>query len=195
MFSHLQTSTKSSFLLQYNVCRPKLGRKDRGGAATGEIVEPEYVYMPTWFRVHADHYPYIIARPPPPPPIHTVSRNPDLLEPYLLRSLLNVKTVSVHASCAGCHFVAIDIDGNAWLFGRNGFGCLGVPDVEYISENAPRLVKATDLGAPKGSKFIHAACGRNHTILVGSDGTVWAAGQNHLGQVCTVLFVPKPYFV
>ncbi|KAH9479125.1 Protein RCC2-like protein [Psilocybe cubensis] len=113
---------------------------------------------------------------------HVERENPDLLEPFLLRSLLNVKAVSAYTSCAGCHFVVLDIEGNAWLFGRNGFGCLGVPDVEYISENAPRLVKATDLGAPKGTKFVHAACGRNHTLLVGSDGTVWAAGQNNLGQ-------------
>ncbi|KAF8885095.1 regulator of chromosome condensation 1/beta-lactamase-inhibitor protein II [Gymnopilus junonius] len=110
------------------------------------------------------------------------SENPDLLEPYLLRSLLNVKSVSIHTSCAGCHFVVIDIEGQAWLFGRNGFSALGVPDSEFISENAPRLVKATDLGAPKGTRFVHAACGRNHTLLVGSDGSVWAAGQNNLGQ-------------
>lgn len=113
-------------------------------------------------------------------------RNPDLLEPYLLRSLLNVKSVSVHASCSGCHFVVLDIEGNAWLFGRNGFSALGVPDVEYISENAPRLVRPTDLNAPIGTKFVHAACGRNHTLLVGDNGTVWAAGQNNLGQVTKV---------
>ncbi|KAF9483052.1 RCC1/BLIP-II [Pholiota conissans] len=109
-------------------------------------------------------------------------QNPDLLEPHLLRSLLNVKVVSIHASCAGCHFVAIDIEGNAWLFGRNGFSALGVPNVEFISENAPRLVTTEELGAPAGTKFVHAACGRNHTLLVGSNGTVWAAGQNNLGQ-------------
>ena len=116
--------------------------------------------------------------------LRTPFRNPDLLEPHLLRSLLNVKAVSVFTSCSGCHFVVLDVDGNAWLFGRNGFACLGVPGVEFVSENAPHLVKPVDLGAPKGTKFVHAACGRNHTILVGSDGSVWAAGQNNLGQVC-----------
>jgi len=115
-------------------------------------------------------------------------RNPDLLEPHLLRALLNVKTVSVHASCSGCHFVALDIEGNAWLFGRNGFSALGVPStVEYISENAPRLIKPSDLGALSGTRFVHAACGRNHTLLVGSDGMVWAAGQNNFGQVARIL--------
>lgn len=94
-----------------------------------------------------------------------------------------MKSISVHTSCSGCHFVVLDIEGNAWLFGRNGFGALGVPDVEFISENAPRLVRPTDINAPPGTKFVSAACGRNHTLLIGSDGTVWAAGQNNLGQV------------
>ena len=114
------------------------------------------------------------------------NRNPDLMEPYILRSLLNVKIVSVHTSCAGCHFVAIDIDGTAWLFGRNGFSCLGVSDVDHVSENAPMPITPVELGAPKGTKFVHAACGRNHTVLVGSDGTVWAAGANIVGQVCCI---------
>ncbi len=114
-------------------------------------------------------------------------RIPDLLEPHLLRALLNVKSISVHASCSGCHFVALDVEGNAWLFGRNGFSALGVPTVEFISENAPHLVKPSDLGAASGTRFVHAACGRNHTLLVGSDGSVWAAGQNNFGQVARIL--------
>ena len=40
-----------------------------------------------------------------------------------------------------------------------------------------------DLGASKGTKIVHAACGRNHTLLVGSDGSVWSAGVNNFGQV------------
>ena len=111
-------------------------------------------------------------------------RNPDLLEPHLLRSLLNVKIASIHTSCSGCHFVALSLEGDAWLFGRNGSAALGVPNVEYISENAPRMVSPSDLGASNGVRFVEAACGRNHTLLVGSDGSLWTAGANNLGQVC-----------
>ncbi|KAF8888101.1 RCC1/BLIP-II [Infundibulicybe gibba] len=75
--------------------------------------------------------------------------NPDLLEPHILRSLSNVKITSIHTSCNGCHFVALDTDGVAWLFGDEICAC---------------------------------ACGRNHTLLVGSDGNVWTAGANTLGQ-------------
>jgi alpha-tubulin suppressor-like RCC1 family protein len=91
--------------------------------------------------------------------------------------------VSIHTSCSGCHFVALDLDGNAWLFGRNGSAALGVPDVEYLSENAPRMVRPSDLGASTDVQFVEAACGRNHTLLVGSDGSLWTSGANNLGQV------------
>ncbi|KAG6835386.1 hypothetical protein H0H93_001964 [Arthromyces matolae] len=138
----------------HNDDRPKLGKKERGGAAKNDLNEFE---------------------------------NPDLLEPHILRSLANIRITSIHTSCNGCHFVAIDVDGAAWLFGRNSFGALGIPPGsqggdEYVSENAPMKIDAATLGAKPGTRFVHAACGRNHTILVGNDGTAWSAGQNNLGQ-------------
>ena len=111
--------------------------------------------------------------------------HPDLLEPHILRSLSNVKAVSIHASCAGCHTIVLDIEGTAWLFGRNQLAALGVPGVDAISENAPRRLRATDLDAPPGTVFVNAACGRSHSVLVGSNGRVWTAGLNTLGQVRT----------
>ena len=89
----------------------------------------------------------------------------------------------MHTSCSGCHCVVLDVDGVAWMFGRNDKSCLGVTDVDAISENEPRRLAPQDLGAPKGTRFVHAACGRNHTLLVGSGGEVWSAGANHAGQV------------
>ncbi|KAM5532222.1 hypothetical protein V8D89_014122 [Ganoderma adspersum] len=106
----------------------------------------------------------------------------DLLEPHILRSLSNIKAVSIHTSCVGCHCVVLDIDGTAWMFGRNDKSCMGVAGVDEISENEPRRLTAQELGAPKATRFVHAACGRNHTLLVGSEGQLWTAGQNHAGQ-------------
>ncbi|KAF9233720.1 regulator of chromosome condensation 1/beta-lactamase-inhibitor protein II [Melanogaster broomeanus] len=107
---------------------------------------------------------------------------PDLLEPHILRSLSNVKIASIHASCCACHFIALDIDGAAWIFGRNAPSALGVAGVDCIAENTPRRVLATELGAKEGTNFVHAACGRSHSLLVDSEGNVWSAGANNLGQ-------------
>ncbi len=79
--------------------------------------------------------------------------------------------------------MVLDTEGDAWLFGRNGFSALGVTGVDAVSENAPRRVKASELGGTEETKFVHAACGRNHTLLVGSEGQVWSAGANNVGQV------------
>lgn len=108
---------------------------------------------------------------------------PDLLEPHILRSLSNIKAISIHTSCAGCHVVVLDIDGAAWLFGRNERCALGVAGKDVISENAPIKLTAHKLGASNDTKFVNAACGRNHTLLVGSDGQLWSAGANNMGQV------------
>ncbi|KAF9256810.1 RCC1/BLIP-II [Marasmius fiardii PR-910] len=123
--------------------------------------------------------------------------HPDLPEPYYLRSLSALPIQSIHTSCSACHFVVISTSGEAFLFGRNGFGCLGVSSQKYpyVSENAPLRLRVGDLsgrggGAGRGGggsgdgrlKFVHAATGRNHTLLVDSTGSVWAAGANALGQ-------------
>ena len=141
-----------------------MGRKERGGRTE----DSEYVNF--------SYFPACTV-------FHHSSRHPDLLEPHILRSLSNVKGVSVHTSCAGCHAIILDVEGTAWLFGRNQLAALGVPSVDAISENAPHSVRATDLGAPPGTVFVNAACGRSHSILIGSNGRVWTAGLNSLGQV------------
>ncbi|SJL16851.1 related to SRM1  len=105
----------------------------------------------------------------------------DLLEPHILRSLSTIRVVSIHTSCSAVHFVAIDVDGAAWLFGRNGSSCLGLGGgVDSVSEEEPLRITVEDLGGD--GKWVHAACGRNHTLLVASDGTVWTGGTNMLGQ-------------
>ncbi|EIW75324.1 RCC1 BLIP-II [Coniophora puteana RWD-64-598 SS2] len=107
---------------------------------------------------------------------------PDLLEPHILRSLSNVKIASIHTSCASCHCIALDIHGTAYMFGRNAPQTpLGVPQ-EVVSEQKPRKLTAPELGAGKGTRFVHAACGRYHSLLVDSEGDIWSAGANNVGQ-------------
>ena len=102
---------------------------------------------------------------------------------------------SIHASGSGCHIVCIDIHGAAWMFGRNSPAALGramrgepVQPTGVVNENTPRRITPQMLGAPKGTTFVHAATGRSHTLLVGSNGDVWSAGANQVGQVRYVLF-------
>jgi len=77
----------------------------------------------------------------------------------------------------------LDVSGSAWMFGRNERASLGVAGRDYISENAPLKLLASSLpGASARTRFVHAACGRNHSLLVGSEGQVWSTGANNLGQ-------------
>jgi alpha-tubulin suppressor-like RCC1 family protein len=77
----------------------------------------------------------------------------------------------------------LDVDGVAWMFGRNERSAMGVSNVDQISENAPRRLFAASLpGSSPRTRFVHAACGRNHSLLVGSEGQLWTAGINNLGQ-------------
>lgn len=81
------------------------------------------------------------------------------------------------------------------MFGRNSPAALGramrgepVQPTGVVNENTPRRITPQMLGAPKGTTFVHAATGRSHTLLVGSNGDVWSAGANQVGQVRYVLF-------
>lgn len=72
------------------------------------------------------------------------------------------------------------------MFGRNVSCALGLTSVDMISENEPKRLRATDLGAQPGTRFVHAACGRSHSLLVDSQGQVWSAGANNFGQVVLI---------
>lgn len=109
--------------------------------------------------------------------------HPDLPEPHILRSLSNVRIVSIHTSSNGCHSIMLDVSGTAWMFGRNERSSLGVAGRDCVSENAPiKLIAPTLPGASPRTRFVYAACGRNHSLLVGSEGQVWSTGANNLGQ-------------
>lgn len=56
------------------------------------------------------------------------------------------------------------------------------------------MLSPSELGAPKGTRFVEAACGRNHTLLIGSDGSLWTAGANNLGQVRVITANACPAF-
>ena len=86
-----------------------------------------------------------------------------------------VSNTTVSSSSHDCHSIILDVSDTAWMFGRNERALLGVAGREYISENA----RSKLLALPK-TRFVYAACCRNHSLLVGSGGRAWLTGANSL---------------
>ncbi|GAA5980728.1 hypothetical protein JCM10908_001754 [Rhodotorula pacifica] len=126
---------------------------------------------------------------------------PDLQSAHVIRAVANVKFKRVITSHSGCHVVALTLDDEAYVWGRNEHHQLSYPLPESLTEPhnasnekpsstpmAPepiRLKALPDSNVPadlKVQKIVHAACGRGHTILVTDQGEAWSAGWNVSGQ-------------
>ena len=90
------------------------------------------------------------------------------------RQLSGKRISRVVTSSVACHYIAIDVDGGAYIWGRNERGQLGQGDLS----NRYRPVKIN-----VGSPIVDAAAGKSHTLLVTAAGDVWACGDNKLGQL------------
>ena len=88
--------------------------------------------------------------------------------------LAGKRIVQVIAGCTAAHYIALDAEGGAWVWGRNERGQLGLGD----TRNRYHPVRVEGLGRVAG-----AAAGRNHTLLLTASGEVWAAGDNRCGQL------------
>jgi len=119
------------------------------------------------------------------------SNSPDLYEPHVMRPLCNVPITAVFSSGCSSHFIAIDTAGGAWIWGRNSYSQLGLDGEQFpvFHTGNPRRITPSSLGAPRGTKFVHAATGRSHTLLVGSNGHIWASGSNSHSQVCLWVYL------
>jgi alpha-tubulin suppressor-like RCC1 family protein len=95
--------------------------------------------------------------------------------------------------------------GQAYTFGRNekgqlgngGFKSTGVPCLVTVSSNASKKTASkSNEAAAEGVKFVHGATGRSHSLLVSSQGQVYAAGENKAQQLGHALNNQKdqPYF-
>lgn len=78
---------------------------------------------------------------------------------------------------ASCHSVAISDKGQAFVWGRNKLGQLGVGDEE--PRNGPTLVA----GPLAKEVVVTAATGKSHTVFVTAKGQVWACGETKFGCV------------
>ena len=89
------------------------------------------------------------------------------------------KVAFVASSPTSAHSVAITDGGEAYGWGRNETGQLGLGHSSACVP-VPTLLSA---GADGDVTFVGAAVGKYHTVLVGSDGNAYAAGGNGCGQL------------
>ena len=82
----------------------------------------------------------------------------------------------------GNHFVALKANGEVWTWGYNGYGQLGIGNTE--TKNRPTKTNIYNSKDETQSTYaIDVAAGYSHTLVLKSDGTVWAAGYNEYGQL------------
>ncbi|MCM8806244.1 MAG: FG-GAP-like repeat-containing protein [Candidatus Omnitrophica bacterium] len=82
---------------------------------------------------------------------------------------------------AGCtHTAAVKMDGSLWMWGNNNYGQLG--NNSTTNSNLPVQVHG-EMDRGFLTKVKKVACGPEHTLALLEDGTVWAWGRNHYGQL------------
>lgn len=80
-------------------------------------------------------------------------------------------------SCGESHSAVLTKDGKVYTFGEGSHGQLGHSSSN--NETGPRLVDGLDGPASQ------IACGRSHTLVLGSSGQLWAFGKGGKGQIGT----------
>lgn len=84
----------------------------------------------------------------------------------------------VALAAGGMHSAALDSSGGVWTWGANDDGELGLGYNNSVLVTVP-----TQVTVPGGKTITAIAAGYEHTLALASDGTVWAWGNNLLGQL------------
>jgi alpha-tubulin suppressor-like RCC1 family protein len=114
--------------------------------------------------------------------------------PYPLQIMDDVVAVSAGWS----HVLAIRTDGSLWAWGSNTWGQIGDRSGAFSLNRATSVAEmqipggyiisgATELNRPTPIRImedvISISAGPGHSLAITSDGTVWAWGDNHAGQL------------
>jgi len=103
----------------------------------------------------------------------------DALGLTIVNDLSNTQTVAI--GCGENHSLAVDINFNLWAFGNNSNGQLGLGPSASSTENT--LQKVTNVNPNTNATWIKVAGGRNHSLGLQKDGTIYAWGDNTYGQL------------
>jgi len=79
-------------------------------------------------------------------------------------------------SCGGSKTVAKMMDGTIWAWGYDVNGLLGVGVINYVNKTKPMQVGTA-------SDWLSISCGDDHIVVIKTDGTLWAWGDNEYGQL------------
>ena len=92
--------------------------------------------------------------------------------------VLIMDDVAAVSAGSGYHVAAIRTDGSLWVWGENWEGQLGLGDLEYGNQfeqyNAPMWIM---------DNVTQVSAGSRHTIAATDDGSLWAWGDNWVGQL------------
>jgi alpha-tubulin suppressor-like RCC1 family protein len=94
--------------------------------------------------------------------------------PTLVTSTNTTGWLKLAVGSGANHMLAIAADGSLWSWGSNNHGQLGLGDTS--DRTSPTLVDNTN-------SWIYVAIGKDFTIAVRSDNTVWGCGINDLYQL------------
>ncbi|MFP2932743.1 RCC1 domain-containing protein, partial [Pyxidicoccus sp. 3LG] len=82
------------------------------------------------------------------------------------------------------HSLALKSDGTVWAWGVTYYG--------QMFDHQARTVRPTPTQVPGLTGVVALREGGWHWLALKSDGTVWAWGQNHEGQLGDGTFTPRP---
>ena len=89
---------------------------------------------------------------------------------------------SIGISFQGSFTIAIKTDGTLWATGNNHFGQLGLGfGSDPITGFQPQISSPVQIGL--NTTWKQVACGRQHTLALKTNGTIWGWGRNDQGQV------------
>ena len=94
-----------------------------------------------------------------------------------LQPMIGIKITKIFSGPVSCHSVAVDDVGQAYIWGRNEHGQLGLGDLRNRYNPTPFSVGEED------ETVMGASCGATHTMVFTDRGNVFSCGKNDAGQL------------